>query len=461
MSDLFEVFELEISQDVLQAKLKQKAPAPENLTYEELNAFLQQSGVSAGLKHDVIAAVISGDVLPPVVIAEGKAPKAGKDAFLWTVLDEQAASDIRNEELETKSRVNLREVIDIPTVRSGEVVGKKIHPTAGTDGTGVNGEVLPGKNGKDLTLRPGKNTRINDDADEITSAIDGQISVEPRLVHVYPVYEVNGDLDLKTGNLDFIGNINIRGNVPAGFSVKAQGDIRVHGSVEAARLTAGGSIYIHQGIVAQGDGAIEAEGEVRTSFINQANVFAAGDITVSTSILHSHIEAHGAIICNERKGNVCGGKLAAVKGVDVNEIGNQMNTPTEIYIGVSKRLLEREEHLRQQKARANDELNKNGKLLKKIIDKEKHQPLSDKERTTKKRIRRSFSNTYEQLNEAAGALDAVQRSLQLNEQAKIAIRRQVFPMTDLYFGKYRRRITSTHQGVIFYLHQSEITFEPV
>lgn len=461
MSNLFEIFAVEITDDLLQAKLKQLSPAPDGLTYADLEAFLRQSGVICGLKQDSISSFISGDLRTPFTAAEGKAAVPGRNAFLWTVLDEQGDSRSSEEEKKQTHQMNLREVIDIPTVRSGEVVGKKIHPVPGLPGKGVNGEEIPAKDGKDLTIRPGKNTKINDAADELISAIDGQISVEPRLVHVYPVYEVNGDLDLRTGNLDFIGNINIRGNVPAGFTLKAKGDIRVHGSVEAAELTAGGSIYIQQGILAQGEGMIQAEGDVHTSFINQANVFAAGDVIVSTSILHSRIESYGAIVCNQRKGNVCGGSLSAVRGIDVNEIGNQMNTPTEIYLGVSQRLLEREAYFKKQQEAANDQLNKNGKLLKKLIDKEKNSLLSEQERALKKRIRKSFALSYEQLNEAASALDDLENSLNKNDQAKVAIRKQVFPMTDLYFGKYRRRITRAHQGVIFYLNQSEITFEPV
>ncbi|UTW69218.1 DUF342 domain-containing protein [Anaerobacillus sp. HL2] len=50
------------------------------------------------------------------------------------------------------------------------------------------------------------------------ATIDGQMSVESKaVIHVYPIFEVNGDLDLKVGNISFIGSVNIRGNVPARF----------------------------------------------------------------------------------------------------------------------------------------------------------------------------------------------------------------------------------------------------
>ena len=78
-------------------------------------------------------------------------------------------------------------------------------------------------------------------------------------INVFPVYEVNGDVDYNTGNIDFVGTIVIRGNVRSGFKVKADGDIRIIGSVEGAELEAAGSIEISAGIIGQNKGLLKQQ----------------------------------------------------------------------------------------------------------------------------------------------------------------------------------------------------------
>src|SRR5690606_27653982 len=114
-----------------------------------------------------------------------------------------------------------------------------------------------------------------------------------------PVYEVSGDLDMKTGNIDFVGNVVIRGNVPNGFEIKAKGDIHVYGTVESAFLYSEGSIFVNAGIVGQGNGKIYAKNNLHTTFINQGNIEVENDVHVSQSILHSTVIAGGSIYCEQ------------------------------------------------------------------------------------------------------------------------------------------------------------------
>src|SRR5690606_12118002 len=91
------------------------------------------------------------------------------------------------------------------------------------------------------------------------AVIDGQVSItENDKINVFPIFEVKGDVDFRVGNIDFVGMVLIRGNVLSGFKIKATGDIRIMGEVEAADLEAGENIEIMAGVVAQGKGSIIA-----------------------------------------------------------------------------------------------------------------------------------------------------------------------------------------------------------
>ena len=67
------------------------------------------------------------------------------------------------------------------------------------------------------------------------AAIDGLFTLTGgETINVFPIYEVNGDVDYHTGNIDFVGTVVIRGNVLTGFRIRAAGDIRIVGGVEGA-----------------------------------------------------------------------------------------------------------------------------------------------------------------------------------------------------------------------------------
>lgn len=460
MTDLYEVFEVDISEDQMKADLKQSAPVPEDVTKEDLLKFLKENGVIFGIYQERIQELIKGNLKPPFTVAEGVKPQDGEDGYIWSMLDDLEIGT-SEDLLESKQLVDLKQVINIPSVIKGEIVGKKIKPTEAIPGTNLAGEEVKGRNGKDVVLRQGKNTKLQDEGTTLIANTDGQVSVEPRVIHVYPVFEVHGDIDMRTGNIDFVGNVNVRGSVPSGFEIKAKGDIRVHGSVEAAHLEAGGSIFINQGVVAQGGGLIHAEAEVVSSFLNQANIKAGGDVTVAKSILHSKVETDGALNCFDRKRSICGGSVSAVTGLDANEIGNEMNTPTSIYVGVSQSILEKEKKNKALKAEAEDNLQKLGVLLKKLLDKEKQSGLSPQEKVTKLRIRKSFAEAHEMLNSAQSGLESIGDAIETDEPVKVKVRRTIYPQVDIHFGKYRKRITTKHKGVVFSLDKSEIRFEPL
>src|SRR5699024_1851320 len=107
------------------------------------------------------------------------------------------------------------------------------------------------------------------------------------ILHVHNVYEVHEDISLKVGNIDFLGNVVIRGDVPTGFTVKATGDVKVFGIVEAATIEVGGSIYISEGMAGLKTGTLIAKEDVYIGYINQGNVEAQNNIYVDNSILHS------------------------------------------------------------------------------------------------------------------------------------------------------------------------------
>ncbi len=235
------------------------------------------------------------------MIAVGEKGRPGKGAYVQAI-------DCEREALETSNDLlgELKRYLYMPKVRKGDKVGKKVAATAGKSGMTVYGQEIEARDGADFVLQSGNNTLLEPETQMLYALIDGQVSIDPQTIHVYPLYEVNRDLDHKTGDIHFSGNVTIDGNVPSGFEVQSEGDIRVLGTVEGAKLKAGGSIYVGGGIAGQNKSLITAKRHLKTTFINHGLIDVNGNIEVSQAIVQSQCKAK-KVICLGGKGLILGG----------------------------------------------------------------------------------------------------------------------------------------------------------
>ena len=108
----------------------------------------------------------------------------------------------------------------------GQPLAQKILAERGKGGKTVTGKYLEAKNGKDIPMPLGKNTRLAEDDLTIVAETNGQVLILNNKINVEPILNIDGDVSLKTGNIMFLGNVYISGNVEDGFSVKASGNIK-------------------------------------------------------------------------------------------------------------------------------------------------------------------------------------------------------------------------------------------
>ncbi|SFP08276.1 DUF342 domain-containing protein [Salibacterium halotolerans] len=446
-------FRLTTSENKLAASVDALSP-PEDASWstEEWMAFLEEEGITYGILNNNIERLSSDplSVVYPLEVARGTESVNGAAAYI------EPGNFEESDEPEDTDEVDLKKVIQIAMVEAGAYTGRKIDAEPGESGTGVDGRVLQGRDGNDFVLRAGKNTRL--EGNDIYAVQAGQVSVGKKTIHVNPLYEVKGDIDLKTGNIDFTGNIMIRGNVPSGFELKAEGDIRVLGTVEAAVLEASGSIFINAGVNARNKGRINAGQNVHATYLNEADVSAGADIVVKQTIMHSRCTTGGTLICNQGRGQVVGGVISAVQEINVNEAGNTMNTPTSFYIGATRDYVERRKHLEQTLYEAKEESLKVTDLLKTIQTKEENgSSLSSKERVMKLRARNTLEAAKDKARHAAEELEELAYVSPNPESGIIKAAKTLHSNVDVHFGKYRRIINKSYDRVVVYLEEGEIT----
>ncbi|PWW27344.1 hypothetical protein DFO73_10883 [Cytobacillus oceanisediminis] len=417
-----------------------------------IKSLLNREKITFGINEEAIKKICQDplSVQYPILIAEGVPAENGSDAYLL--------NEVRYEKKTKREKFNFRDVLHIPSVQKGQFLASIIPQTPGTPGKDIFGNSIPAKNGKPLRIKPGKNVILNGEG--FYSLIDGQVSFTSNCISVNPVFEVKGDLNLKTGNIDFVGNVLIRGNVPAGYEIKAGGDIIVFGLVEGSILKADGNIIVSGGISGSHRGTVISGGNVQADYLNQAIIKAEQDIVIRKSVLHSRLHAGGAIRCSQAM--VIGGELVSGTDIEIKESGNHLFTKTELHAGIDTALAEKEKALMNESLMLHNNHKKLESIEKKLLEMarltgrltEEQKSIILNQRTTKAHIQSELKKMTEKL-------EALEREKEEKMGASVIIHDNVFPNTALHFGKYSKVIHQRNRCVRFYFSKGEIRFDPL
>ena len=333
-----------VAKDEFTAWLIPWNPVP--LDAAALFTIVGSAGIVNGLDEELVEH-LNGKVLDrPVVIARGEQPKDGKDAEIEHVFEalqsekEKEREQKAEEVVAGKERVDFREMGKGPaSVEPDTVLARKIPLVPAVDGFTVKGKPIPAKKSKDVELRrlAGQNTRVNDEGTEILATAGGMASRVGEKIAVLPVHTVDGDVDFKTGNVTFEGNLQVRGGVKPGFKITATGSVNIGGTVEGATIEAGGDVVITGGVVGQKEGVIRAGGAVTARFVQEAEIHAGGSVTVASEIRESTVISEHKVTVTGA-GRVVGGRVRGRDGVEAREAGSQAATPTSIQAGWGENL---------------------------------------------------------------------------------------------------------------------------
>ena len=286
-----------------------------------------------------------------IKVATGQHPQSGDDAQL--VFPNEYAQSTDN----SSNNDNFRAASRITNVLANSVIAKKIPAKPGTDGINIFGVTSPATDGEDIVIHVGKHASLSDDGNEAISKINGELKVSNGIVDVLPVHKVAKDVNIKCGNIIFLGAVIVPGNVEDGFSVKASGSIEIGGFVGKAVIDSEEDIIIHGGIVGKNNATVNSDKNIITKYIENATVHAGDSIIVSEGVINSHLIARNTLTCRGKRASIVGGSVICGSHIKAKTIGSHLGTNTVIQTGLdTKRLLmlndlvEQHELLREQLA---------------------------------------------------------------------------------------------------------------
>ncbi|HEX3033129.1 MAG TPA: FapA family protein [Bacillota bacterium] len=310
------------------------------VTKDQILAELNRLRVVHGVDEDSVQrAVDLTQAGEEVLVATGTPMEPGQNAQLEYNF-RTSGMVIQPKEL-ADGRVDFYNLDLVENVLSGAVLVTKKPLTNGVEGKTVTGRTIPTKPGKDIVIKAGKNTELIDDNTTLIATANGHVVNQGGKISVFPIYEVPGDVNLSTGNVEFVGNVVVKGNITEGFVVKAQGDVEVRGSIAGGNVIAQGHLQVKNGIQGMGKNIINVEGNVFTKFIENATVVAKGDIVVGEAIMHSKVSAGANVMVGGRKGVIVGGLVRAAEEITAKIVGSNLATSTELEAGVQPELRER------------------------------------------------------------------------------------------------------------------------
>ncbi|MEJ6950239.1 DUF342 domain-containing protein [Natronospora cellulosivora (SeqCode)] len=448
---------IQVSDDKLKAYLSYiPSLGGKEINLRDLNEFLSENGISVGIKEEKLNKIIENkEKAEGVLIAEGIEPVPGKDAQLIYHFEEKKESIGTERE---DGSIDYFDLALITNVQPGDVLLTKKDSEAGKAGKAVTGEEIKPAIPKDVKILKGKNTELKDEYTLIAKEAGQVVLNERGNVEVLPVYEVRGDVDLSTGNIDFVGNVKVNGNVTEGFKIRADGNVEVRGNVSIADIEAGGNVVVSHGFVGKNKSSIKAKGDVKIKFVENATVKSEKSIYVSDAVMHSKLTAADSIEVIKKKGLLVGGVVKAGKKIIANTIGSALATTTHLEAGVDPEIRNKINNLKEEIKKDSNNLTKSTKALK-ILEKlkESNNGLPEEKVIMYYQLQKTVKQLQSMKDEKENNISALKEKLKISENGFVQAKKKLYPGVKIIIGNSQLNIYNETAASKFLEQEGEIT----
>ncbi|MDR2602366.1 MAG: FapA family protein [Spirochaetaceae bacterium] len=313
---------LDVTKDEMRAFIQATPPGQNgaDIMLSGIKQVLEMHGVISGFDEKFLSEFADNPIYNErICIAKGRLPIDGSNSYMEYFFEiDQTKIKLKESE---DGRIDFKETNIIQNIHQDEKIAIWHPAEKGENGETVTGRILMAQPGKDGVLEIGENVRLAPDGKTIIANINGQVILKNGKINVESIYEVEGDVNLKTGNIKFLGNVFIKGDVLEGFTVEASGNIEVNGAVNKATLIAEGDIIVKQGIYGKEGAVIKSNRSVWAKFIENATIKSGNIVVVSDGIINSYVDASKKILCQGRRASIVGGRLRASEEINCKTLG--------------------------------------------------------------------------------------------------------------------------------------------
>ena len=216
---------------------------PPIITKEELISLFKKENITYGILDNVISEIINKREINKIIFAKGKKPIAPIEDKIKIFF----ASNRRLSEVENEEKIDYRNFNTITSVKDNEILAEIIKGENGVDGIDVFSQIIKAKQKRKIVFTAGSGARIRDNI--VTSTMGGKPNFKNNTIWVEPIYILNKDVTIETGNIKFPANVEINGKITEGMKVYSGGSLVIKGGVFSSDIEAKNSTIIKGNIV--------------------------------------------------------------------------------------------------------------------------------------------------------------------------------------------------------------------
>lgn len=216
---------------------------PPIITKEELISLFKKENITYGILDNAISEIINKREINKMIFAKGKKPTEPIEDKIKIFFN----SNRRLSEVEKEDKIDYRNFNTITSVKANEILAEIIKGEDGTHGIDIFSQIIKGKKRKKISFTTGNGAKIKDNI--IISTIDGKPNLKNNTIWVEPIYILNKDVTIETGNVKFPANVEINGKITEGMKVHSGGSLVIKSGVFSADIEAKNSTIIEGNIV--------------------------------------------------------------------------------------------------------------------------------------------------------------------------------------------------------------------
>nr|WP_106779499.1 FapA family protein [Lysinibacillus timonensis] len=223
---------------------------PLHINSNDVLKRLKDLHVTHGLDYVAIDKACASDVDGRFLIAKGTPVTEGENGYFQLYNDVDVKKQVKER---MDGSVDFRETREFPSVNVGEIIGIVVPPVQGLPGKDVTGLVIEPKEVYPIQLKVGTGAYLTEDLKVISTELgypEVNISRQKVSVSVIPILVIQHDVTIETGNVHYLGAVDIKASIQDNMTVEAKGNIKVDGNIIRAKVLSGQSIIVANNIIA-------------------------------------------------------------------------------------------------------------------------------------------------------------------------------------------------------------------
>lgn len=417
--------EVEISVDPNCTTAFMTITAPENggldITEDKVTAAVRENKIAFGLDEAALNdAVENKRYGENICIARWKPPVDGTDGKIEYFYNrEQTFKPVEDE----NGNVDYKNLGLVRNIYRGTAIAKITPPTEGEPGVDIMGKSVRQRVGTASSYSIGKGTELTADGTQIIASVDGNLAYSGGAFCIEESLLIRGDVDVSSGNIDFIGDIIIKGNVLEGYAVSSKKNITVNGTVTNGKVTADGNITVKLGSI---NSELHSEkGNIKLDFCENSKLYAAGNIEAN-SFIAGEVFAGKEIIASG-KGILLGGKYTALENITASVIGSESYAKTLVTLGNNAVLSEEMEGHKRKIAEMTDKLDQLGKIITALAEMAKVSKLPPQREQMKVEAMRSRFQLQGDIKRMTARIKEIETTLERKQDLSISCKKAFYP----------------------------------